>query len=379
MNNNKTVSYPQKLSYQLLMILLIGIFIYLGHDVLVPIYFSILLSILLIPVTSLLRKLYIPSVIANLIAVIFALAIIAGIVYFLSSQMAGFLTDIPSIREHLADHITTLQIWVTQKLHITSAQQKVFIDNASKSVKSSGGQYIGQTFITVSEMIMLIILVAIYSFLILCYRQLIRRFLFAVFSSQHKESLQFVLLESKQIIQKYMTGLIMEMAIVAFCNSAVLLLIGIKYAIFLGVFAAVLNIVPYIGLIAGVLFTVLVTMGYSSSFNDIIWIIVSMEIIHFLDSNFLMTRIVGSRVKINALMTIVGVVIGGTLIGLPGIFLALPTIAILNVIFGQIDSLKPWSILLSHDREDIPQRRIMRHLQKIRNRKQKPVINETAA
>jgi len=379
MNNNKTVSYPQKLSYQLLMILLIGIFIYLGHDVLVPIYFSILLSILLIPVTNLLRKLYIPSVIANLIAVIFALAIIAGIVYFLSSQMAGFLTDIPSIREHLADHITTLQIWVTQKLHITSAQQKVFIDNASKSVKSSGGQYIGQTFITVSEMIMLIILVAIYSFLILCYRQLIRRFLFAVFSSQHKESLQFVLLESKQIIQKYMTGLIMEMAIVAFCNSAVLLLIGIKYAIFLGVFAAVLNIVPYIGLIAGVLFTVLVTMGYSSSFNDIIWIIVSMEIIHFLDSNFLMTRIVGSRVKINALMTIVGVVIGGTLIGLPGIFLALPTIAILNVIFGQIDSLKPWSILLSHDREDIPQRRIMRHLQKIRNRKQKPVINETAA
>ncbi len=379
MNNNKTVSYPQKLSYQLLMILLIGIFIYLGHDVLVPIYFSILLSILLIPVTSLLRKLYVPSVLANLIAVIFALALIAGIVYFLSSQMAGFLNDIPSIREHLADHITTLQTWVTEKLHITSAQQKVFIDNASKNVRNSGGEYIGQTFLTVSEMIMLIILVAIYSFLILCYRQLIRRFLFAVFSSQHKESLQYVLIESKQIIQKYMTGLIMEMAIVAFCNSAVLLLIGIKYAIFLGVFAAVLNIVPYIGLIAGVLFTVLVTMGYSSSFNDIIWIIVSMEVIHFLDSNFLMTRIVGSRVKINALMTIVGVVIGGTLIGLPGIFLALPTIAILNVIFSQIDSLKPWSMLLSDDREDIPQRRIMRHLQKIRNRKQKPVINETVA
>lgn len=379
MNNNKTVSYPQKLSYQLLMILLIGIFVYLGHGVLVPIYFSILLSILLIPVTNLLRKLYIPSVIANLIAVIFALALIAGIVYFLSSQMAGFLNDIPSIREHLADHITTLQTWVTEKLHITSAQQKVFIDNASKNVRNSGGEYIGQTFLTVSEMIMLVILVAIYSFLILCYRQLLRRFLFAVFSSQHKESLQYVLIESKQIIQKYMTGLIMEMAIVAFCNSAVLLLIGIKYAIFLGVFAAVLNIVPYIGLIAGVLFTVLVTMGYSSSFNDIIWIIVSMEVIHFLDSNFLMTRIVGSRVKINALMTIVGVVIGGTLIGLPGIFLALPTIAILNVIFSQIDSLKPWSMLLSDDREDRPQRRILRHLQKIRNRKQKPVINETVA
>lgn len=369
MNNIKRVSYPQKLSYQLLMILLIGIFIYLGHGVLVPIYFSILLSILLLPITNLLEKCYFPATVANFIAVIFALALIAGVVYFLSSQMAIFLNDVSSIREHLAEHITTLQNLVVQKLHISTAQQKVFIDNAREGVKNSGGQYIGQTFLTVSETVVLIILVAIYSFLILCYRHLIKRFLFAVFSTQHKESVQHVLLESKQIIQKYMTGLLIEMAIVATCNSIVLLLIGVKYAIFLGVFAAVLNIIPYIGLFTGLGFTVLVTLGNSSSMNAIVWIIVGMETIHFLDANFLMTKIVGSKVKINALMTIVGVVIGGTLIGLPGIFLALPTIAIVNVIFSQIDTLKPWSILLSDDRENIPQKRILRHLQKIKSGK----------
>ncbi|MEO6731873.1 MAG: AI-2E family transporter [Ferruginibacter sp.] len=371
MNDFKTVSYSQRLSYQLLMILLIGIFIYLGHGVLVPIYFSILLAILLLPVTSLLKKLYIPDTLANLIAVILALSLIGGVVYFLSSQIAGFLNDIPSIREQLGVHIHTLLNWVVDKLHLSTAEQKVFLENAREGVRSTGGQYIGQTFLTVSETVMLIVLVAIYSFLILCYRHLIRRFLFAVFKSQHKESLTHVLIESKQIIQKYMTGLIIEMAIVATCNSAVLLLIGIKYAIFLGIFAAILNIIPYIGLVAGLLFTILVTLGNSSSMNDIVWIIVSMEIIHFLDSNFLMTKIVGSKVKINALMTIVGVVIGGTLIGLPGIFLALPTIAILNVIFSQIDSLTPWSILLSDDRENIPEKRIMRHLQKIRSRAKK--------
>ncbi len=102
--------------------------------------------------------------------------------------------------------------------------------------------------------------------------------------------------------------------------------------------------------------------------NEIIWIIIGLEVIHFLDANFLMTKIVGSRVKINALMTIVGVVIGGTLIGLPGIFLALPTIAILNVIFSQIDTLKPWSILLSDDRENITQKRISKHIAKLRRK-----------
>jgi predicted PurR-regulated permease PerM len=374
MNNIRNITYAQELSFQLLLILLIGIFIYVGHGVLVPIYFSILLSILLLPVTNLLQKCYLPRTLANLVAVVLALAVIATIVYFISTQMVGFLKDIPAIRQHLAEHITSLQQWLQQKWHISTTEQKVYIDNIREGVKHSGGQYIGETFLTVSQTVVFIIIVAIYSFLILCYRHLIKRFLFAVFSSEHKERLQFVMQESKQIIQKYMTGLLIEMAIVATCNSAVLLVIGVKYAVFLGVFAAVLNIVPYIGLFTGLAFTVLVTMGNSSSLHEIVWIVVSMEIIHFLDANFLMTKIVGSKVKINALMTIVGVVIGGSMIGLAGIFLALPTIAILNVIFSQIDALKPWSILLSDDTQNFPQQRILRHLKKITDKKKAAVV-----
>ncbi|CAN5507895.1 AI-2E family transporter [soil metagenome] len=378
MNNIRNITYAQELSFQLLLILLIGIFIYVGHGVLVPIYFSILLSILLLPVTNLLQKCYLPQTLANLVAVVLALAVIATIVYFISTQMVGFLKDIPAIRQHLAEHITSLQQWLQQKWHISTTEQKVYIDNIREGVRHSGGQYIGETFLTVSQTVVFIIIVAIYSFLILCYRHLIKRFLFAVFSSEHKERLQFVMQESKQIIQKYMTGLLIEMAIVATCNSAVLLVIGVKYAVFLGVFAAVLNIVPYIGLFTGLAFTVLVTMGNSSSLHEIVWIVVSMEIIHFLDANFLMTKIVGSKVKINALMTIVGVVIGGSMIGLAGIFLALPTIAILNVIFSQIDALKPWSILLSDDTQNFPQQRILRHLKKITDKKKAAVVLSNA-
>ncbi len=374
MNNIKELSYLQKLTYQLLLILLIGIFIYLGHGVLVPIYFSILLSILLLPVTALLKKCYVPATLANFIAIVLALAVIVTIVYFISMQMIGFLNDVSAIREHLAEHVTSLQKWLEQKFHISTAEQKVYIENIREGVRHSGGQYIGQTFLTVSQTIVFIIIVAIYSFLFLCYRHLIKRFLFAVFSNEHKERLEYVMLESKQIIQKYMTGLLIEMAIVATCNSVVLLIIGVKYAVFLGVFAAVLNIVPYIGLFASLLFTVLVTMGNSSSLNEIIWIVVSMETIHFLDANFLMTKIVGSKVKINALMTIVGVVIGGSLIGLAGIFLALPTIAILNVIFSQIDGLKPWSILLSDDSQNNAKPRLLRHLNKLSDKKKAVVV-----
>src|SRR5436190_24156451 len=133
MNDPRPVPYSQKLTYQLLMILLIGIFIYFGHGVLVPLYFAILLSILLLPVTNFLSSLYIPKTLANLISVLLALAVIAGVVYFLASQMVGFFNDIPSIREHLAEHLTTLQAWAEKKLHISSAEQKTFLENAKES------------------------------------------------------------------------------------------------------------------------------------------------------------------------------------------------------------------------------------------------------
>ena len=102
MNNPETVSYSQKLFYQLAVILLIGILIYIGHGVLVPIYFSILLAILLLPVTNLLEKLYFPKILANFIAVILALSFIGGVVYCLSSQMAAFFNNMPAIKAHLA-------------------------------------------------------------------------------------------------------------------------------------------------------------------------------------------------------------------------------------------------------------------------------------
>jgi predicted PurR-regulated permease PerM len=223
------------------------------------------------------------------------------------------------------------------------------LNSASIDVKSTGTEVIGETFFTITHTFFYIIMIAIYTFLILLYRHMIRQFIIEIFNKDYETDVKEVLVESKAIVQRYIVGLITEMGIIAVANSMVLLLLGIKYAIFLGLLAAVLNIIPYIGIIAGMLFTSLVTLTTSPHLSDIVWIIISFEIIHFIDANFLMPKIVGSKVKINALVTIVGVVIGGSLLGLSGIFLALPCIAILKIIFDRIEVLKPWGKLMGED------------------------------
>jgi predicted PurR-regulated permease PerM len=339
-----------RFTVKLFMLFLLGVMLIYAKSLFVPLAFSILLSILLLPVTNFLeKKARLPKAPANLVTVLFALTIIAAIIYFLSHQAGTFLRDIPSIKKHLEQHYETLQAWIQHTFHLTDTEQTNIFASAESDVRSSGSVWLGQTFFTITNTLFYTVIVAIYTFLILHYRHTIKRFLYAIFKQPLEGDVTEVLQQSKSIVQKYMLGLMMEMVIVAAANSLVLLALGIKYAIFLGVLTAILNIIPYIGVITGIIFSCFITLTTSSHLSDIIWIIISMEVIHFFDSNFLMTKIVGSRVKINALVTILGVVIGGTLLGLPGIFLALPTIAILKIIFDRVDDLKPWGMLMGDE------------------------------
>lgn len=69
-------------------------------------------------------------------------------------------------------------------------------------------------------------------------------------------------------------------------------------------------------------------------------------IIQFVDNNFIIPKIVASRVQINAFVSISVVFVGGIIWGIPGMFLSIPITAILKVIFDHVEGLKPWGFLL---------------------------------
>ncbi len=158
-----------------------------------------------------------------------------------------------------------------------------------------------------------------------------------------------VLQDSRSIIQSYMVGLIIEMGIVAALNATGFLIIGIDYAIFLAVLAAILNMIPYVGMLIATIICMLVTLTSADNISDIIWVAVILTIVQFIDNNFLMPYVVSSKVKINALVSIIGVLIGGALAGVSGMFLSIPGIAIMKAIFDRVDDLKPWGMLLGDD------------------------------
>ena len=178
---------------------------------------------------------------------------------------------------------------------------------------------------------------------------MIKTFLLSVFKSEHRDKVKEVLQESRVIVQSYMIGLMIELSIVAGLNTIGFLIIGIKYAIFLSIFAAILNMIPYIGMLIATVACMLITLTSSPEISDVIWVLVVLTVVQFIDNNFLMPKVVSSKVKINALISILGVWIGGALAGVAGMFLSIPVIAILKVIFDRVDGLKPWGFILGDD------------------------------
>jgi predicted PurR-regulated permease PerM len=192
----------------------------------------------------------------------------------------------------------------------------------------------------------MILLMPVYIFLFLFYKPLILNFLFEVFAEENSRQVGEILNETKSAIQSYMVGLLLEALIVAVLNSTALLILGVKYAILLGVIGALLNLIPYIGGVIAIALPVLIATVTKDGYNTQVGILIAYIIIQFIDNNILVPRIVSSKVQINALISIIAVLLGAALWGVPGMFLSIPFVGILKIICDRIPDLKPWGKLL---------------------------------
>lgn len=349
--------YYISLSYKLLLVILICFIVHFTHTILVPFAFALLLSLLLLPIVNFLQARKIPHVLSIMLALLLSSFVIAIVIYFLSTQIANFVDDIPLIQKSLEEHFIALQRWVNQSLHISFTEQNEYLNNAAEKLKASSTGYLSNTFFSITEVILFLILLPIYAFLLLYYKDLIRRFLYAEFAKADHEKVNHVLYESKIMVRNYIMGVLIEMGIVATANSIGLMILGIPYAIFFGVLAAVLNIIPFIGMFCATLFTVLITLGTTNSTGDVLGVICVMYGIHMIDVNILNPHIVGSKVRINSLISLLGVFLGGALTGLSGLFLSVPAIALIKIICDQVESLKSWGMLLGDDITPHPNKR----------------------
>jgi len=338
-----------KLAFVLTSLSLLLTFIYVAQGILIPVLLAMLFAILLRPVVNFLnRKLRFPHVIAVMTAVVLFVLVIGGIIFFVSWKISGMADDLDQIKKNLNIHYHHIQQWIKQRFNVSYVQQQKYIQQASKD-SLPGTAIIGTTFSSFTDALLNFVLVPIYVFLFLLYRNLFLKFLSKLFKPEHQYRLREVLSHVKTAVQSYLVGLLTEVAIVATLTSLGLMIVGVQYPILLGVITGVLNLIPYIGILVAAGLSILATLTTSAEVSIILGVVIVNVAVQLIDNNLLVPLVVSSKVKINAFVSLVGIIIGGALGGVAGMFLAIPLIAIIKVVFDRIEPFEPWGFLMGDD------------------------------
>ncbi|ASU35756.1 AI-2E family transporter [Mucilaginibacter xinganensis] len=350
----KTPAHPfyERLSLVLIGILSLGYIIVQGKEVLDPLIFGFLFAILLFPIAHFLeKKLRLPRAIASIVSIILLLAFISIIIYLVGAQISNLASDWPQLKSQVSQSLDDLKDWIHGAFHITAKKQMSYVNSTTQKIIASGTDVLGTTFGAVSSLMLFYTFIFIFSFFILLYRRILINFIIWVFTDNYESIVRDIVENIQSILRQYILGLLLEMFVVACLACTAFWLIGAKYAVLLGIIVALFNLIPYLGIFTALLLGTLITFA-TGGVNQAALVAGSVLGIHIVDSNFLLPTIVGSKVKLNALITFLGIILGEMIWGLSGMFLSIPIMAIFKIIFDRVESLKPWGYLLGGGQED---------------------------
>jgi len=320
-----------------------------GRTLLAPLIFAFLFSLLLLPFANMLEyRFKLPRSLSSMVALLTLILGISAIVTILGAQLTELAQDWPAFKQQVIQAATGIQKWISATFHVNSADQIDYISESATKAVDTGTTLIGHTLLSLSSVLLFLLFIFLYTFFILLHRRLLLRFVVSLFKEEYSVVVYDVVAQVQYIVKKYIVGLFLQMLIVTILSCAAFWIIGVKYAFLLGLIMGIFNLIPYIGIVTALLLAVLITFATATT-TDILFVLISVISIHLVDSNYIMPKIVGSKVKINTLIALLGLVLGEMIWGITGMFLSIPVIAIIKVVFDRVDGLKPWGMLLGDD------------------------------
>ena len=322
------------------MVGIIALFVILvqARNFIYPILLGVLMAYLLLPIAAYLEKIKIPRPLAIIFSILFGMAIIGGVVFFLYNRVTFFLEDIPTLRMNAQINIDNVLTKVENNFGVSVEIQKRWLRQNINDIFEGGTGNILSTFSATTSTIFAIGVMPVYVFFMLFYRNKFRNFVLMVTGKGSHEKAKQVLEQISNVTQRYVGGVVTVVLILCILNSVGLMIIGIKYAIMFGILSALMNLIPYFGTLIGGTIPLTFTL-FSDTPEKALAIVILYIVIGFIDHNILTPNITGGSVQINPFFTILGLVVGAYIWGIPGMLLAVPVLGTVKIVFENISDL----------------------------------------
>ncbi len=319
-----------------------------GKDILLPLIYATILAIAISPVINYLVRKSINRIVAIAAVFVVAVLIVTSLIALLSLQADSFSESVPELADKFQLLLNQIVSWASGYFNIRTRSINVWIANSKLELLGHGSEAIGSALSITGFLLEATTLTVVYICMILYYQSHLTAFVHRLFSANHDSKVSEILTQTKSIIKAYLAGLFAELVIIAMLNTVGLFILGIDYAIVLGLIGGLLNIIPFIGGISGVILYMAIALLTKTPIY-VLYVVILHTIIQFIDNHYIVPKIIGSKVKLNAHVALVAVVLGAALWGVAGMFLSIPLTAIIKLLCDRIDSLNTWGFLLGDE------------------------------
>ncbi len=325
--------------------------LYFAKPFLAPFAIAVLLAMLFLPLARKMEHKGISRGLAIVVCLLIFAAAIAGIIILISTQVASFSEDMPKLKENVSQGISRLKEYISKIASVSPQEQQQMMEQQKSSGGGKAGSIITSVMNVISGLMVDTLLVFVYIFLLLYFRTHLKNFILKLVPEENKENTVTIISKATKVASKYLTGLGMMIVMLWIMYGIGFSIAGVKNAIFFAVLCGLLEIIPFVGNVTGTGFTILMALSQGGGSGMVLGILATYAVVQFIQTYILEPLVVGSEVNINPLFTIVVIVIGELVWGVPGMILAVPMLGIIKVICDHIEPLKPYGFLIGEEKK----------------------------
>ncbi len=325
--------------------------LYYAKPFLVPFSFAVLLAMLMLPLTRWFERKKINRGLASLFSLLTFLAAIAAIIWLISWQVSSLSEDLTNIEQRITGLINKTKEYISNTIGISKEKQDAMIKQQQGAGGGSGKSMVSTILSSTMGFVVDFILVLVYTFLLLYFRTHLKKFVMMQLKVNEKPEAKKMMEDGSKVAQQYLTGLGMMIVCLWIMYGIGFSIAGVKHAIFFAILCGLLEIIPFVGNLTGTTLTVLMAVSQGGGNNVVIGVIITYMLVQFLQTYILEPLVVGREVNINPLFTILVLVIGEMIWGIPGLILGIPLLGILKIICEHVDPLHPYAFLIGGEKK----------------------------
>ena len=343
--------YLKALTVMMFIIVLI-FFLIVGKSLLIPLFMGGFFGVLFTPMTNWLESKKVPRILSTILALLLMITMVGGLITFVIGNVTSFTRDFENVSGRVQQVAQQIDVWTKETLGINEKLEEKATSEYLLSLLDQNSKTISGFLLNAVGSLTGVILIPLFMFFFLLYRDHLTQVIISIYRDKDSTLVRLRITSLRKVILNYIVGVGKVMLILAILNISAYTALGIKHAIFFGVIGAILNIIPYVGPFFGVLLPIIYSFLTKDSLFYPIAILVIYQIIQMVEGNYLTPKIVGGNVNLNAFVTLLGLLVGGTIWGVAGMILAIPVLAILREIFDLNESTKPFALLLGEEKTE---------------------------